>query len=224
MSSDNRSAIAELVMTVALPAFCLIVLTDEERLGPAWGLVVALVPPIVWGVGSMVRQGEVSALAVVALVSVLLTGGVGLLELDAQWFAVKEAAVPAALGLAVMATARTRFALVPILLDRLFDLDKARSAAHARGRGADLRRAMARATVAMGGILVASGGLNFLLARWLVASPTGSEAFGVELGRYTLISLPALLVPTTLGMAFVLSRVLAALEDTSGAEHEEFLR
>jgi hypothetical protein len=38
-------------------------------------------------------------------VSVLLTGGIGLLQLDPKWIAVKEAAVPAVIGLAGRAVA-----------------------------------------------------------------------------------------------------------------------
>lgn len=224
MSHDGRWATAELVATVALPAVALIFLTDEARLGPTVGLIVALVPPIAWGIVSMIREGQISALAVLAIVSVILTGGVGLLRLDPRWFAIKEAAVPAAMGLATIGTASTRFAVVGILLDRLFDLGRVRQAAEARGARARVDRAVRRATVLAGTVLVATAGITFALARYVVRSETGSEAFGDELGQYTLLSVPALLVPSTIAMAWVLVRVLEAIEEATGEDREAFLR
>jgi hypothetical protein len=49
---------------------------------------------------------------VLGLVSILLTGGIGLLQLDTRWLAVKEAAIPGLIGLAVLMSTRTRYPLV----------------------------------------------------------------------------------------------------------------
>lgn len=175
--------VAELVATIALPAAALIWLTDEAWLGPAWGLVVALVPPLAWAVLSMVRERRVSALAVIAAGSVLLTGGVGLFELDTRWFALKEAAVPALLGLAAIATAGTRFAVLPILLDRILDPDRLASALRAGGGEAAFERLARRGTAMLGGTMLLSAVATFGFALYMVQAPAGSEAFGSELGR-----------------------------------------
>jgi hypothetical protein len=50
------------------------------------------------------------------VVSTLLTGGIGLLKLDAQWLAVKEAAIPALIGLAVLGSNWTSGPLIRILV------------------------------------------------------------------------------------------------------------
>ena len=224
MSPESRWATAELVATVVLPGFALIFLTDQDRLGPTVGLVVALVPPILWGIVSMVREGQVSALAVLALVSVLLTGGVGLLRLDAGWFALKEAAVPVLIGVGTFVTATTRYAVVPILLARMFDLDRVYEAAEARGTREALESTLVRATRLAGGVLVGTAVVTWALARFMVQSETGTEAFADELGQYTLVSVPALLIPSTVLMAWVLSGVLGAVESATGEEPDAFLR
>src|SRR5690606_28094623 len=59
---------------------------------------------------------QVHFIAVLGVVSVFLTGGIGLLQLDPQWLAVKEAAVPGVIGLAVLFSTRTRFPLIRTLL------------------------------------------------------------------------------------------------------------
>ena len=224
MSREGRWVTAELIATVVLPGVSLIFLTDAERLGPTWGLVVALVPPVVWSVVSMVREGRISALAVIAVCSVLLTGGVGLLELDPRWFAVKEALVPSLLGVGVLATAHTRFAVVSVLLDKVMDLSRVHAAAKARGQVDHVRSAVRASTIRVGGVLVVTALFTYGLARWVVQSQTGTEAFGDELGRYTLLSVPVLMVPSTIAMAWVLNQVFHAIAAATGEEPEAFLR
>lgn len=222
MSRENRWAMAELVATVVLPAFTLLVLAREDRLGPIWGLVLALLPPLVWSVVSMAREGKISVLAVIAVASVLLTGGVGLLRLDSTWYAVKEALVPAVMGMGAMATASTRYAIVAVLLERLLDLGKVRDAAGDRAH--EVERSVHVATWRVGGILLATAVVTWFLARWVVVSEGGSEAFADELGRYTLLSVPVLMIPSTIAMAWVLNQVFVVIGDTTGEEPEAFLR
>lgn len=223
-SHQGRWAVAELVATVALPTVALIWLTDADRLGPFYGLVAALLPPLAWSVASMIRERQVSALAVIALVSVSLTGGVGLLQLDPRWFAIKEAAVSGLLGLAAAASAPTRFAVLPILLDRVLDPDRVAHALAEAGAEARFEATARRGTVWIGGVLLLSAGLTFVLARVLVHSPTGTEAFADELGWFTALSFPLVGVPATVGMALVLRSVILELEAATGVELEELLR
>lgn len=219
---SNRDTLIELVVNVAIPSGVLLWLSGDDRLGPVWALVLALTPPLLWGVGSMVRERKVSGLAVIAFGSVLVTGGVGIFELDARWIAVKEALVPALFGVATLASAWTPWSVVPTLLARMFDLERVEAALDAPQRErweASLRRA----TLQVGGLFLASAVLSYALARYLVHSPAGTEAFNSELGWMTMLSFPVVVVPMTLGMAFVLSRVLGGLEAMTGEDYEAFL-
>ncbi|MFW8363306.1 VC0807 family protein, partial [Klebsiella pneumoniae] len=72
--------------------------------------------PLGWGLLELVRNRKLNWIALLGLVSVLLTGGIGLLKLDTQWLAIKEAAVPGVLGLAVLISTRTRYPLIRTLL------------------------------------------------------------------------------------------------------------
>jgi hypothetical protein len=215
--------IGELVVNVAIPSVVLLWLSSDDYLGPLWALVLALLPPLAWGVGSMVRAGKVSGLAVIAFGSVLLTGGVGLFELDPEWIAIKEALVPTLFGLATLASASTRYAVVPTLLARMFDLARVERAVVAAGHGEEWAQSMAAATRQVGLLFLLSAASSYALARYLVVSPAGTEAFNNELGWMTMWSIPAVMVPVTLGMAFVLSRLLTRMEAFTGSDYESFL-
>jgi hypothetical protein len=113
-------------------------------------------------------------------------------------------ALPLAWGLnswrrvAVVLSAFTRKPLIHALLlhPTVFDVPRLQAALHARGTAVAFAGLMRRATVLFGLSFFVSAVLNYALARWLVSSPSGSEAFNAELGRYTLLSWPALTVPS----------------------------
>ncbi|MFY7950797.1 MAG: VC0807 family protein, partial [Gemmatimonas sp.] len=91
----------EIAVTILVPAVVLMQLSSAERLGPAGALMLALAFPLFWGVREGLRKRKVSGLAILGVISTLLTGGIGLLKVDPFWLAVKEAAVPLLIGLAV---------------------------------------------------------------------------------------------------------------------------
>lgn len=223
MSTPTRSMGPELVATVVFPTVVLVGFTGEAWLGPRLGLVVALAAPLGWGVWSMVRDRQVSALAIIAVISVLLTGSVGLLELDPSWFAIKEAALPLIIGSLTAATAHTRFALLPVLFERLLDPDRVDDALDASGK-AIFDRASRRGTRIAGGIIAASAVVSWALARYVVTSPSGSEAFAAELGQHTTLSFFVIGLPTTFAMAWVLRNVLLTLEELAGVDIETLFR
>jgi hypothetical protein len=60
------------------------------------------------------------------------------------------------------------------------------------------------ATWMLAGSFAFSSVMNYVLATWIVTSPTGSAAFNEELGRLALLSYPAIALPATLMMLAVL--------------------
>lgn len=203
-------------MNLAIPSVILIFLSDDGWLGPVWGLVLALAFPLAWGVGTAVTAGGVSGLAAIAFASILLTGGVGLLELDPGWIALKEGGIPLLIGLATLASARTRYALVPVLLGRLLDRERMARALDVRGTAAEWATAQVRATVSFGIVFLGSAVLTFALARFIVVSPAGSAEFNEELGWFTMLSLPVVGIPVLGSMAWILNQLLDVLEELTG--------
>jgi len=220
---DQRRAILELVLTVGAPTVVLVFFSGDAWLGPLWGLLVALAFPFAHGVYTMVRTRTVSAVTVVVLISVLLTGGIGVLKLDVRWFAYKEAIVPFLFGLGLVASVRTPWPVVPTLLEPLLDGPKVDRLLADRGEVANHERAMMRATWQMGAVLVLNALITFAFARFMVHSPTGSEAFSAELGRYTGWSLLVVALPSTAGMVWILRGLLIGLEERTGVYAEDLL-
>lgn len=223
-TSEGRFLLAELLVTVGLPTVALVALSSDAALGPRGALIAALLPPLVWVGVTWRREGRASPLSVLIAFSVLLSGGIGLLELDTRWFALKEAAVALLLGALTLASAWTPWAVVPAVLSRLLDLERTHAALAKTGGATAFDRVARLATVAMGAISMASAALNFALARALVRSPTGTPAFAEELGWYNLLVLPVVTLPVVFGMGLVFRWALPALEAATGVGLDELLK
>ncbi len=201
----------EIAITVLVPALILMQLSGESRLGPINALLLALAFPVVWGLRDAVLRRKLNWLAVLGVVSTLLTGGIGLLKLDAQWLAVKEAAVPAFIGLVVLGSNWTRWPLIRILVfnPTLFDVDKVNAALQQRRNTVPFELSLRTGTLLLAGTFFFSAVANYVLARWVVTSSAGTEAFNQELGRLTLLSYPIIALPSMammMGLMFWLAR------------------
>lgn len=206
----------ELLITLILPSLILMKLSGPEDLGTLNALLVALAFPLFWGAWSLVRERKVNLLAVLGLCSVLLTGGIGVLQLDAQWLAVKEAAIPGLIGLAVFVSAFTGKPLVRVLLlsPALLNVERIQESLQQRGNTLAFETRLRFATWMLGGSFLFSSVMNYFLAAWVVTSPAGTQAFNEELGRMNLLSYPVIALPSmliTLALFYYLARTLNQL-------------
>jgi hypothetical protein len=225
MSRPNSStAIVELLINVAAPTIVLVFLSTEDWLGPVWGLLVALAFPLGFSAYTAVRARRVSPIAIIVIGSVLLTGGIGLFELNVGWFAWKEAAVPLIMGLFVLVSTRTPWPAIPTLLDPLLDAEKVQEHLEKQGTTEAHETALVGATFWMGMVLVLSAVGTFAFARFMVTSATGTEAFTAELGSYTGWSLAVVGIPTLIGMGVVLRGLLVGIEERTGVDVDVLLR
>lgn len=214
----QRNTLVELLVTLVIPSLILMKLSGPDEMGAVGGLVVALAFPLAWGIYDLVTARRFSALAVLGIVSIVLTGGIGLLELDPQWLAVKEAAVPGVIGLVVAASGWTRTPLVRVLLlnPALVDVDRIRERLAQRRNEAAFDQRVRRATWMLAGAFFFSSAMNYFLAAWIVTSPAGTAAFNEELGRLTLLSYPMIALPSMLIMGAVLYYLARATQTLAG--------
>jgi hypothetical protein len=222
----NGNPLLELGITVILPAIVLMQLSSSERLGPAGALVLALAFPVGWGLREAFTRRKLSPMAVLGVVSTLLTGGIGLLKVDPYWLAVKEAAVPGLIGVAVLGSNWTRWPLIRIFVfnRQIFDVDRIEAALASRGTTVPFELRLRRGTVYLAGTFAFSAVLNFVLARWVVTSPAGTEAFNAELGRLTLLSYPVIALPSMLMMMLLMWWLARGARALTGLDLADMLR
>jgi len=206
----------EIAVTIVAPAIILMKFSGAEKLGPLNALLLGLAFPLAWGIWEGWRRRKLNWLAVLGVVSTLLTGGIGLLELDAKWLAVKEAAVPSLIGMVFLGSTWTRTPLIHLLIfnETLFDVERVNEGLERKGTKSTFEQMLRTATALLACTFFFSAVVNYFLSRWVVSSPAGTEAFNQELGRLTLLSYPFIAIPSTLmtlALFFWMSRNAKAL-------------
>ncbi len=215
----------DLAISIVIPSLILMKLSSEDRLGPDGALLLALAFPLGWGLFELARYRKINWIALLGLLSVLLTGGIGLLKLDPQWLAVKEAAIPGVIGIVVLASTRTRFPLIRTLLynPRVLNVTKVHQQLELRGHVDYFETRLLRATYFLSGTFFFSSFMNYALAKWIVHSPAGSEAFNDELGRMTLLSYPMIAIPSMLMMMAIFYYLWRTIHGLTGLRLEDII-
>ncbi len=216
---------SNLLFNIVIPVVILSRFSGEEHLGPSLSIVIALAFPIGYGLWEMRLTGKINPMSVIGVVSVFLTGGISLLELDPKYIAIKEAAIPAILGLAVLISQKTRYPLVKTLIfnAQLIAIDKVNSALLENGNEHHLDRKLALVSYIIAGSFFLSSVLNYVLARVILVSPPGTTEFSEELGKMTALSYPVIALPSTIILMVAIFYLLTQLKKLTGLELENLL-
>ena len=215
----------DMLVSIIIPSLILMKLSGPEDLGVSGALIIALAFPISWGLYELYKYRKLNFIALLGLVGILLTGGIGLLKLDPQWLAIKEAAIPALMGLAILISTYTRYPLIKTLLfnPNFMNVKKVQVKLTSRGSTRLFESRLQNATYWLSTTFMFSAVMNYILAKWIVTSPSGSAAFNEELGQMTLLSYPIIAIPTTVMMMAIMYYLWRTIHDLTGLKLEDIL-
>lgn len=224
---DNKkeNPLSNLIFNIALPAIVLMKLSKEEYLGPTWGLVLALSIPAIYFLYDFFKNGNKNFISVLGFVSILLTGGIGLLELSPGIYAIKEALIPLIIGIAVIALVRTKYSVFNKLLYRpeVFEVDKIDNLLKEKSNTQLFQKKMYYANFFLATSFFVSAVLNFVLATAIVKSPAGSVEFNNEVARMTMLSYPVIVVPSMIILIGVFYFFIRDIKKLTGLTFEEMI-
>ena len=115
-NARKNNPLLDLLISIIIPSLILMKLSGEQWLGTTYALLTALAFPLGYGLYELIIHKKYNIISILGIISVLLTGGIGIMELEPQWLAVKEAAIPLIIGLVVLGSMKTRYPLVKTLL------------------------------------------------------------------------------------------------------------
>lgn len=190
----------DLLVSIIAPSVILMKFSGDDTLGPSGALLTALAFPLGWGLFELFKYKKFNWIALLGLSSVVLTGSIGLLQLDSKWLAIKEAAIPGLIGLVVLLSTFTRYPLIRgmIFNPAIMDVEKIKQKIEEHGYTEAFDKRLLKITYLLSGTFFFSSLMNFILATWIVTSPAGSVAFNEELARMTLLSYPVIVIPSML--------------------------
>ncbi|MCE9842475.1 MFS transporter [Vibrio alginolyticus] len=222
-TAKKPNPLFEILFNVFIPSFILMKFSGDEHLGTAMALVVALLFPIIYGGMDFVRNKKFNFISVLGFISVLLTGGIGLLELDTRWLALKEALIPGLIGLAVLGSTFTRYPLMQklVLNDTVLNLSLINERLKENGQSEAFERCLMSSNYLFASTFAFSSAMNYFLATWIVTSPSGTAAFNEELGKMTLYSYPMIAIPSMLMMFGIFYYIWRQVRTMTSLETEQ---
>ena len=191
-------------------------------------LVIALAFPVGYFGYDLVKRRKANIISIIGFVSVLLSGGIGLLQLPRTWFIIKEAAIPGTIGLAILLSLKTPWPLIRSIFfqPQIFRVNKIKTSLKKRGNHKKFDRLLTQATFMLAGSFFLSSTLNFFVARHFIKTEPSIDPaqFNAEVGAMTgwsflIIGLPTMVV--TFGALFYL---ITGIQKLTGLEMEEMMQ
>jgi hypothetical protein len=231
-SQKKPSLLINLAFNIIIPTLILTKLSGDGSvdgswgLGIKWALIVALSFPLAYGLKDLIENGKVNFFSVLGMFGVLLNGSVGLLELDPKYIAIKEAAIPAIIGLVVLFSLRTKYPLIKVFLfnDQIIDTDRVDLALKEHHAEEQFNQRLTKATYMFAGSMLLSAILNYILAVVVVTAPAGSVEFNEQLGKMTALSFPVIALPVTAVMMYALFYLFRGVTQLTGLPLEDIMR
>jgi len=222
----QESLLLNLAFNLLVPTLVLTKLSDPEFLGIKLAIVIALSFPIGYGIHDFLTRGKLNFFSALGVVSVALTGGISLLELDAIYIAIKEASIPAIFGAATLISLKTSQPLIHTFLlnDAILEIQKINTALKDNGRKPEFDKLLINASWILAGSFFLSSLLNYLLAVIILTADPGTVAFNEQLGKMTALSFPVIALPAMLVMMGNLFYLFRGITKLTGMSLEEIIK
>lgn len=221
----NSNSLIELVFNVVIPVVILTKFSDPESLGVELGLYIALAFPIGYAIFEYAKQRTLNYLSVLGVISTLLTGGIALLELDNQWLAVKEALIPGLIATFVFVTGRLGKPILEkfLFMSGVLEQETLYKLLEEKRQFNAYKMIILRANLFLVYTFVFSSIMNYLLAKWIVVAPAGTEEFNEQLGYMMGLSYPAIAIPTMIAMFAILFYIFKQIGKLTGRTFSELV-
>lgn len=224
--TDNENIWLNLGLNIIIPSIILMKGGRWSYLHPSIILIIALLFPLSYGIYDFFFRHKYNFFSILSFASILLTGGVGLMKLDKDWIAIKEAAIPSIIGLAILLSLKTPYPLIRVLLynEKVINIVRVEIALNEQETQSSFAKLLFNTTLLLSSSFLLSAILNFTLAKFLIHSESGTNAFNEELGRMTFWSWPVIVLPCMFITALALWKLLSGIKKLTGLKLEEVFR
>jgi len=226
VDEKQESLLLNLLCNIILPTLILTKLSNDEYLGIKLAIIVALAFPLIYGLHDFITRGKLNFFSALGVVSVTLTGGISLLEMDAIYIAIKEASIPGVLGIATLLSLKTSQPLIHTLIlnDKVFEVDRINQALKENRCLTEFDQLLVNASWILAGSFFLSSLLNYLLAVIILTAEPGTVSFNEQLGKMTALSFPVIALPAMAVMLGNIIYLFRGIKKLTGLDLESILK
>lgn len=210
---------------VIIPVIILSKLSAEDKLGVQTALIAALAFPVIYGLKDYFTRGKINFFSIIGVISVMLTGGMALLELPPKYIAIKEAAIPGLIGIGVLISLKTPFPAVKTFLQKMpvLDLNVITEQLQRNNTVQQYEKTLVHTTYIVASSFLLSAILNYALATYLLTAPPGTEQFNAQLGKMTALSFPVIAIPSLIVTMSALFFLMSRIKKLTGLDLEQMM-
>ena len=203
-------------------------ISKDDTLVDSIMLVIALSFPVSYGLWDYIRRKKLNYISVLGFVSVLLTGGIGLIPgATVSMFAIKEAALPTILAIATIVTLKTKTPLVKLFLynPQVIQVDLVDQALVERNTTDQFNDLLKKCTWFIALTFIMSACLNYILAIYIVKTEPfiDMRSFNEEVGTMMALSFPIISLPCMIVSAYTFWLLIKGIRQLAGLTLEEVL-
>jgi len=217
-------SLSNLGFNVVIPTLILTKFGKSFGLSPVSTCLIAMAFPFCYGVLELVIKKKWNWISIIGLVSIMLTGGIGLFKISPEWLAIKEAAIPLIIAGAVLASSKTKFPFFQKMFFMMTHETKIRNAVIEKNTQSQFEKLLYQANLWFAGPFFLSAILNYGLAKYIVTSASGTEAFNTELGKMTALSFPVIALPSMIASVILVLILFKKTQTLSSLQFEEMVK
>jgi len=219
----RKNRLLNILINLVIPIIILTKYSTNNYLGPKLGLIVALIFPLIYGILEFRTERRVNLFSGLGVVSVILTGIIGLFEFPNALLALKEASIPLIVGLALIVSQRIGHPLLNELLKEALDFEKIFKVAEEKNKLKEIKEGLKISNYVLAAVFFASAVANYMLAKLLVTSVPGTADYNAELGALTGISFVVILVPFLIAFILIMSFLINHIKKKTSLKLEEIV-
>ncbi len=240
---EQENPLHNILINVLIPVFALSSMSKDGdkiwHIGPTWAMIVALVPPLAYGIWFFYKTKKANFFSFLGLVSVALTGGLtiylwnedGTVKPNAALlFGIKEACIPFVLGIAVLFSHRTKSPLMQAFLynDTVFNIPLIEQTVAEKGTQSEYAKLLWHCTLLFACSFVISTVLNLGLSLHFLGdldhnAANAREIYNDKVGKITFWGFLVIGVPLLVFLGGTLWRLLTGLKRITGLDQEKIL-
>ena len=209
---------------VVLPALILTSLSSDTLLGPFFSFLLALILPLSYGIVYFLLNSKISFFSLIGIVSIVLTGSFGMLELSSRWLIAKETMIPLVIGFAVLATSWSKKPFIFLLLSEVMNIEKIKKDYIASTKSKRFVKDVQKCNFLFASVFFMGAILNFILASFILRSAPGSSEYASEVARLATLSYPVIVVPIIFMLAIILLILSFDIEKATGKEMADYMK
>lgn len=222
----SENGLYSLLFNIVIPVFILLKMSDEKRLGPTYALLVAIAFPIIFAIIDFYKYRKLRFIPIAGFISVLMTGLIGLMKLSPEWMAVKEAGIPAAIGLAVIISIYTPFPLIKKMLfnDKIMHIDLINEKLNEKDAVKLFDKRLKISSFLLGATFFISSIINYFLTKTILIAQPGTSLYTEQIGKLKISCILITAIPSTILMLLILWYLFTSIKKVTGLELNEFLK